>query len=110
MSTNANNDGLRKGIIHNVVLEMSTNHKNNPDPNHFTPNLSKDDIEFVKKLQKNPHAVNEVIRIQNHYRAKKAMQLAQDIRENKMKTFENEIMKHSPLRQTCFYAFFLLIY
>ena len=101
---------LKNAAIHNVVLEMSTNQKRNPDQNHFTPDLSEDDIAFVKKLQKNPHAVNEVIRIQNHYRAKKAMELAQAIRENKMKTFENEIMKHSPLRQTCFYAFFLLIY
>ena len=101
----SNTAGTRSSLI-GVVVEMSSQ----KEEERKTRTLSKEEIMEVNKLKTNPDAIRAITKIQNCYRAKKAQEIAHAIRENKMKTFELEIQKHSPLRQTVFYMLFLFIY
>ena len=121
-TTTTTNEEMNKKEMDDVVIEMATVfHNFSPEKQqnelHTAHNnnnnnilLTENEKKYLNNLGKDPKIVNEIVMLQNYYRAKKAKQLADAIRENKMLIFENEIKKHSPLRQTLFYAIFLFIY
>ena len=121
-TTTTTNEEMNKKEMDDVVIEMATvfhnlspeKQQNELHPAHNNNNnnilLTENEKKYLNNLGKDPKIVNEIVMLQNYYRAKKAKQLADAIRENKMLIFENEIKKHSPLRQTLFYAIFLFIY